>query len=202
MSTVADSLAHLSDLARTMTLSVQTLSNLSRLEESVRQPVDAFRHLYEKRTEQDYQRFIAHNLTQDRMEATLQSIKHALDGVEKRMDEEEQARGGILGYLETYLPKVEAADIRNTPHMTPDNNPDTFIAESCTLDPFATVELNFLYKVYKAWCLSRFSQALGPVLFWEHIQTKLPPNVSSEIRKGKRVLDGIKPASDKLSNGN
>ncbi len=200
LSTVADSLAHLNDMARAMTTSVQQLSQLTQIEETVRHHIDVFKHSYDKRSELDYQRHTADSLTQLRLSSDMKQVKDFLSDIDKRLEEEEQARGGIMRYLETYLPSYEL-DVRTTTNITPDNDPEKFLKESCTLDPFASVEFVFLYKIYKAWCLSRFSQALGKVTFWDHLSPRLPATVTQEVRKSQKVLVGIKPASDKLTNG-
>lgn len=195
LSSVAESLDQLQETSRTMSASVEQLSQIAHIESAVRTHIDQFRSDFRKVSDLAYQRSANDSLTMHRMEEGLRILKHAVDAMGKRLDQEDQTRGGLMGYLEKYLPKYEAADIKTTPNITPDNDPERFIRECCTVDPFASVELIFLYKVYKAWSLSRFAQAIGPVNFWEHIQDRLPKNVSVESRKSKRMVIGMKPVS-------
>jgi Rha family phage regulatory protein len=192
-----DSLGHLDITARTMNASVEQLSKISHIESAVRERIDQFRNDFNKATERAYQRSNNDYLGKVRLDEELRRVNARLAAIETLLTQEDSSRKGIIGFLETYLPQHEATDVQTTGNMTPENNPEKFVRECCTLDPFSSVELTFLYKVYKAWSLSRFAQALGPNLFWEYLQDHLPEGVTMEVRKSKRNIIGLKPTGEK-----
>ncbi|OPY16047.1 MAG: Phage regulatory protein Rha (Phage_pRha) [Syntrophus sp. PtaB.Bin138] len=194
---VADALEEIQNTARIICTSVEELSKISRIETAVRESVDRLRSDIVNRLELSHQRNVANALQQTRMEGNISTlIRQTFRDLDKRMESKEPARSGVLGYLEKYLPEHEVDEVKTTPNRTPENDPEKFLSQCCVVDPFASVEVLFLYKVYKAWALSRFSKPLGRVNFWECIQDRLPEGVTVEMRKSQRVLVGIKPAPE------
>lgn len=190
-------MCHFSETARSMNNAVEQLSKMSNVELAVRERIDSFAKHTKESSDRAYQRTT--NIALDHAQQThgIRRIISQIDSMMTLLAEEDSAKKGIIGFLETYLPQHEANDVQTTPNITPENDPARFIRECCAIDPFSSVELTFLYKVYKAWSLSNFAQALGPINFWEYLQENLPKGVTMEVRKSKRNLIGLKPVCDK-----
>ncbi|MEN6421333.1 MAG: Rha family transcriptional regulator [Smithella sp.] len=193
LGTMAQELKHFNEMTGVISSSIQQLSRISNIENAVHEHIEHLRNDFMKQLKMEYDRNMASHLIQQQINNAIQTIKFSMKNIADDLESHEQERKGLMGYLEKYLPQHETG-VNTTANVTPQNDPGVFINECCITDPFASVDLLFLYKVYKAWALSRFSQPLGRGNFQDRILEKLPPGVTVEERKSKRILAGIEPS--------
>lgn len=192
LAVMAQELKHFNEMTDVISSSIQQLSRISNIENAMHEHLEHLRNDFMKQLKMEYDRNMASSLIQQQINNAIQSIKFSMKNITDDLEIHKQERKGIMGYLEKYLPQHETG-VNTTANVTPQNDPRVFINECCITDPFASVDLLFLYKVYKAWALSRFSQPLGRGNFQDRILEKLPPGVTVEKRNSKRSLTGIKP---------